>query len=505
MSLGIRAFLNRTGALEEFRKILKPYAGFFVRGIDGLLVVLLPLILYLNVVGDVRLDRVAEGFTVYAIHGRGSLLHVAILLLALRMPLAVLAGMAVFPANGWRLVFLKRLLELFLIVQIYLAATFFQDAPWLGLTIMPNAKVLDLGFRYVVANLFFLVFLRVLVGRHINAAILIASTVAALTAALFATEFVLDQRYRQELLDHYQRMRQVDPSWAQGDDFNPSRNDGKHWTWGHRVDYNSMNFREKEIEIPKPADTYRIMVLGDSLTWGAGLSLEQRYTKLLETSLIERNPKRRIEVLNFGYAGVATVREAAVLNQFADVVLPDRIVVGFCINDPQPLQHNYAEERLRFYPLYSVLSELRRVGLHHTYRFVLRAVDNTLIRSGVIPGTHAALDRTYDVNSEEWRDFVAALRSIKRHADRLNNPPPIIALLVQGLASDRPFHPYYSAWYDQVADAASGLGFVVVDPRDRFVREATLAELPVNPRDGHPSAKSNRLYADALLNAIALP
>ena len=47
-----------------------------------------------------------------------------------------------------------------------------------------------------------------------------------------------------------------------------------HYTWGHEVRNNRLGFREREFVVPKPANTCRIMVLGDSLTWGAGLAPE---------------------------------------------------------------------------------------------------------------------------------------------------------------------------------------------------------------------------------------
>ena len=42
--------------------------------------------------------------------------------------------------------------------------------------------------------------------------------------------------------------------------------DGKRYTWGHLVENNRYGFREREFQTPKPSGTYRIMVLGDSLT-----------------------------------------------------------------------------------------------------------------------------------------------------------------------------------------------------------------------------------------------
>src|SRR5262245_41844844 len=71
---------------------------------------------------------------------------------------------------------------------------------------------------------------------------------------------------------------------------------GKLITWGHAVENNRFGFRERDFVTPKPAGVFRIMVLGDSLTWGAGLAPEERYTNLLEKSLSEKFPQKKIEV-----------------------------------------------------------------------------------------------------------------------------------------------------------------------------------------------------------------
>ncbi|MDZ4786846.1 MAG: hypothetical protein SGJ02_12305 [bacterium] len=42
--------------------------------------------------------------------------------------------------------------------------------------------------------------------------------------------------------------------------------DGKMYTWGIEILNNKLGYREKEFITPKPLNTYRVMVLGDSLS-----------------------------------------------------------------------------------------------------------------------------------------------------------------------------------------------------------------------------------------------
>ncbi len=65
------------------------------------------------------------------------------------------------------------------------------------------------------------------------------------------------------------------------------------YTWGHVVVNNRHGFRERDFVVPKPQGVFRIMVLGDSLTWGQGLGVKERYTNLPEYSLRQSLPAKR--------------------------------------------------------------------------------------------------------------------------------------------------------------------------------------------------------------------
>lgn len=59
----------------------------------------------------------------------------------------------------------------------------------------------------------------------------------------------------------------------------------------------------KEYSINKPQNTYRIIALGDSYTYGMFVNTGENWTELLETSLREKCIKSNFEVINLGMAG----------------------------------------------------------------------------------------------------------------------------------------------------------------------------------------------------------
>jgi len=103
-------------------------------------------------------------------------------------------------------------------------------------------------------------------------------------------------------------------------------------TYGKQVHTNSVGFRDRDFQIPKPLSGYRILVLGDSFTWGVGLEIEQTVSKNLERRLNERS-SRRIEVLNASVPGTNTVQQLTLLKSKGLTYQPDLILLTYNLND----------------------------------------------------------------------------------------------------------------------------------------------------------------------------
>ncbi|HSF05457.1 MAG TPA: GDSL-type esterase/lipase family protein [Methylomirabilota bacterium] len=75
---------------------------------------------------------------------------------------------------------------------------------------------------------------------------------------------------------------------------------------------NSRGLRDREIAPTRPPGTARILVVGDSFTYGSGVAAEDTYPKRLERLLAERAGVP-VEVINAGVSGYGTAHEAAFL------------------------------------------------------------------------------------------------------------------------------------------------------------------------------------------------
>lgn len=69
----------------------------------------------------------------------------------------------------------------------------------------------------------------------------------------------------------------------------------------YKVKINSLGIRGDEVKIPKPKDTYRIIVLGDSYTFGWGVDITE--TWVYQLGQLIQVPGKRVETVNLGKPG----------------------------------------------------------------------------------------------------------------------------------------------------------------------------------------------------------
>lgn len=106
------------------------------------------------------------------------------------------------------------------------------------------------------------------------------------------------------------------------------------WFAGVPVKINSLGFRDdRNYTLGKPAGTFRMLVLGDSVTFGHGALWTTSYPFLLEQRLQAWRPEVKWQVWNLGVPGYNTSQELAYLEEVGPRFNPDLVIVGFYAND----------------------------------------------------------------------------------------------------------------------------------------------------------------------------
>ncbi len=102
-----------------------------------------------------------------------------------------------------------------------------------------------------------------------------------------------------------------------------------HKEFRYRYFTNRMGVRERNIENPKPAGTFRLIMMGDSFTEGMGAPYDSSWVRQFEQRLISSNC-HNIEVFNFGISGADPFEAFTLFNDSLVKYSPDLAV--YCMN-----------------------------------------------------------------------------------------------------------------------------------------------------------------------------
>ena len=232
----------------------------------------------------------------------------------------------------------------------------------------------------------------------------------------------------------------------------------------------------------------RVVVLGDSYTFGYRVAGELSYPSLLETRLNEELPGRRFEVLNLGVSGYNTQDEALVLEHKGLAWHPDVVVLGYVLNDPesepvQPLNNYFQEPAVwRYSQLARLVAKAKR-GLEvmlwgggDYYRYL------------------------HSVGHANWESVVEALGEIRRLAEG-EDVPVAVAIFPDTPMKSWSRYPY-AGLHRQVTEASRNEGFAVIDLLEPFA-EHPARVMRVRRGDPHPSPLGHAVAADAIFEWIA--
>ncbi len=168
------------------------------------------------------------------------------------------------------------------------------------------------------------------------------------------------------------------------------------------VRISSQGLHDVEHPKQKPANTFRIAVLGDSFTEALQVPMEKNFSSVLQQQLQDcaaLNGKR-IEVLNFGVHGYGTAQELQMLRHYAWDYSPDLVLLAFFAgNDVQNNSRELQQDPYRPYFVHEdgrlVLDDsfLRAPGFQAQFdarhRFISWAVDNSRVLQVIFVAKHS--------------------------------------------------------------------------------------------------------------------
>lgn len=100
------------------------------------------------------------------------------------------------------------------------------------------------------------------------------------------------------------------------------------WHGSVETDARGLRSRAPDAEPPR----YKVLLIGDSVTFGSGVRYEDAFGSKLET-MLNRGLGRSVAVWNAGVPGYNTTQEELALRHMGPLVQPDLVLVQVCMND----------------------------------------------------------------------------------------------------------------------------------------------------------------------------
>jgi hypothetical protein len=260
---------------------------------------------------------------------------------------------------------------------------------------------------------------------------------------------------------------------------------------GH-VPVNSLGFREREIG-PKRPDQYRIIVIGDSYTWGQALEERERFSNVLETFL---GP--HYEVLNFGTPGQTLPDYVATLGRVLKFS-PDFVLLQMYINNFETA----GMERPKPLPLLPRELEGKLTDSSIVYRMLSDRWTELQQSLGVVDSYDGYLARHLrDPNSPDSRESFGELRQFFARARAAGVSSG--AVLFPAADAMGPFGSNYPFGYlhDHVKAVCADAQVPCLDLLPMFASLPDPRTTWVSPFDAHPNAPTNHRAAVEMLAAF---
>ncbi len=100
---------------------------------------------------------------------------------------------------------------------------------------------------------------------------------------------------------------------------------------------NQLGFRDDELQSPKPANEWRALMLGDSITWGDYIPADEVFVEVAEKVMnLAANSSKRFQLINAGVGDIGIIEQIGILVEKGIAAEPDVVVLGFYLNDSRP-------------------------------------------------------------------------------------------------------------------------------------------------------------------------
>ena len=259
------------------------------------------------------------------------------------------------------------------------------------------------------------------------------------------------------------------------------------------VQYNSHGYRDYDYSLKKSNDVFRVIVLGDSQTFGSGIkNLNDIWVKKLEAKLKEERNGSKIEILNISGPGWNTDTQLYELFKHGLSFNPDLVVLAYYHNDiPTNTYFSCDSTDYKIAPDINLLHNSKLVN------FLNFRVNRLLEKLWNKPSYPDCLAQTYDSISWEMEKFYLDTMARTLAIKKIHFLITVIPLIYK-LDNNYPLkkaHQYLKEFSNQRS-------IEFLDLYERGFKNLDADILRISESDHHLNLEANTIVADTLFNKI---
>ena len=250
----------------------------------------------------------------------------------------------------------------------------------------------------------------------------------------------------------------------------------------------SRDNRDYPYPPEKAPGTFRIVVVGDSFTYGGKVPFDDTFAKRLERILKLNSNHRPVEVLNWGVPGLSTRQEVLGVRHALTNFSPDLIILQVTLNDPELKPY---DGHLEVHPKW-----LDRLDYWwKSGSFVLQRIVNAINQRQYINYYFSLFE-----DSDTLKNFRIGASEISKFTKKANVPTFAVTFPIFSHRIDKsyPFHPLH----EKVASVFTEAELMSLDLRSWYNGFSAERLSAVPGADPHPNEIAHRIAAEAIYDFI---
>ncbi len=264
----------------------------------------------------------------------------------------------------------------------------------------------------------------------------------------------------------------------------------------YKVRTNLEGFRDCEHNLDKTDGVFRIMVAGDSFTWGLGVDQDKTYPRLLQDKLNATISGHRFEIINNGKYGWCTEEEFSYFQKKGVDYRPDLLIIGYVLNDPEPRDWD-----MRWRSDWVIPSWIRWLSQKsQLYRLLLIQYNYFYYDRINYEGSWTYYIKSlYDEDAPNWANFEAAVKGFCDLARQ--NGMEVVTVIFPIFSNDLGEGYPFRKEHEIAKQVWLRHGARVLDLYPVF-RDMDGGKLRLSMSDNHPNATAHAIAADTVYDYL---